>query len=155
MKLQYSLRFFLVSASLLGPMAGYIAKYLLAEPSIEIKSVVRGRLLTGPPRSNELSLLEVSRAVRADRRKGDVHFTGKIVNVMSKHVETSTKPPRFVPLLGDAREHESRFRCIAEVEQPDGLTSKEIFFVTKHQYEMLGNVKPYKAPVIVRPSSAR
>ena len=99
MKLQYSLRCFLVSSSLLGLMAVFLTKYLLTEPPIAIKTVVYGHTSTRPPQAIGLSLLGVQRAVGRDRRNGDVSFTGRIVEVVSERVETSTKPPRFMPLL--------------------------------------------------------
>lgn len=120
-------------------MAGFLAKHLLTEPPIAIKTTLNGCARTEPPQGAELSLREVRRAVEVDRLNGDVHFPGRIVSVISEHMETSIKPPRYLALLGDTRIHEARFRCTAEVAQPDGQIAEQVFFVTKQQFEMLGS----------------
>ena len=85
-KLQYSLRFFLLSSSLLGLVAVFLAKYFLFEPPIAINTVVYGHTTNTPPKSIELDLLDVQRAVGGDCRNGDWQFAREIVSVISERV---------------------------------------------------------------------
>jgi hypothetical protein len=126
----------------LGTISGFLAKHWSRVAPIQLDTVLIGSLSVDPAEPiEEPTLDEIRNAINRQRQylRADIsdRLSGNIMELKVLAATTSMAPPRFVPLIGNARLHRVMFQCSVKLMHSDGSIVSEEVLVEKTAFKLI------------------